>query len=189
MFLVCLFWLMKLHHVTVLSSLGPGLNDQDCWFSSPGLKDPCQIENGGCEQRCSVDEYGSVICQCSEGLELASNNHSCFCKCVFSSFLLDGQPVNQTCQRMNVLPYIRLVDHPGKISDGIVVAAVSASCSPEQFNCANGSCVDYEKTCDHMHDCHDQSDENQSYCSEHDLNFRKSTTVVTHTHTHTHTCS
>lgn len=37
-------------------------------------------------------------------------------------------------------------------------------CSPEEFACANGSCIDSALACDYQFDCLDGSDENSAAC-------------------------
>lgn len=40
-----------------------------------------------------------------------------------------------------------------------VVAFHAATCSPSEFTCANGQCVEYQRHCDGVLDCADGSDE------------------------------
>lgn len=35
----------------------------------------------------------------------------------------------------------------------------------DEFECGNGDCIDFSRTCDGVVHCKDKSDEKQSYCS------------------------
>lgn len=44
--------------------------------------------------------------------------------------------------------------------------AVNSTCNVhEEFECGNGECIDFSRTCDGVVHCKDKSDEKQSYCS------------------------
>ena len=38
--------------------------------------DECDAANGGCDQKCD-DTYGSYVCSCNYGFELAPDRHAC----------------------------------------------------------------------------------------------------------------
>ena len=42
-----------------------------------GGKSACRVFNGGCQQKCSLDKYGSVTCGCEDGLVLLPDNKTC----------------------------------------------------------------------------------------------------------------
>lgn len=44
--------------------------------------------------------------------------------------------------------------------------AVNSSCrAQDEFECANGECINFSLTCDGVSHCKDKSDEKPSYCS------------------------
>uniref|UniRef100_A0A452GR76 EGF-like domain-containing protein n=1 Tax=Gopherus agassizii TaxID=38772 RepID=A0A452GR76_9SAUR len=43
--------------------------------------------------------------------------------------------------------------------------ALNSTCNVHEFECGNGECIDYSRTCDGTAHCKDKSDEKQSYCS------------------------
>ena len=52
-----------------------------------------------------------------------------------------------------------------------LTASADSSCPwPDEFVCGDGTCINYEDTCDGFHQCVDESDERESYCCKCRLN-------------------
>lgn len=47
----------------------------------------------------------------------------------------------------------------------LLLAANSTCHVHTEFECGNGDCIDFSRTCDGVAQCKDKSDEKQSYCS------------------------
>ena len=55
---------------------------------------------------------------------------------------------------------------PGSGSSLPLSPAVNSSCrAQDEFECANGECINFGLTCDGVSHCKDKSDEKPSYCS------------------------
>uniref|UniRef100_A0A8C5IGC5 EGF-like domain-containing protein n=1 Tax=Junco hyemalis TaxID=40217 RepID=A0A8C5IGC5_JUNHY len=52
------------------------------------------------------------------------------------------------------------------LQEDFTCKAVNSTCNVhEEFECGNGECIDFSRTCDGVVNCKDKSDEKQSYCS------------------------
>ena len=55
---------------------------------------------------------------------------------------------------------------PGRmiLADGRRCAVRVANCTHDQFECTSGFCIPYIYSCDGVAECHDGSDEDETYC-------------------------
>lgn len=133
-------------------------NDTDDCFSNP-----CSIMNGGCEDICSLDPFGTVSCSCFPTRSLLEDHRGCVSKktmCHGDSFLCsDGGciPFQLTCDG---------VTHCGDGSDEDPGYCGYRQCPPYYFQCQNKRCVQNNLTCNHVDDCGDNSDEDNCPCSD-----------------------
>ncbi|XP_037739600.1 prolow-density lipoprotein receptor-related protein 1 isoform X1 [Chelonia mydas] len=51
------------------------------------------------------------------------------------------------------------------LQEDFTCKALNSTCNVHEFECGNGECIDYSRTCDGTAHCKDKSDEKQSYCS------------------------
>uniref|UniRef100_A0A674JJU7 LDL receptor related protein 1 n=1 Tax=Terrapene triunguis TaxID=2587831 RepID=A0A674JJU7_9SAUR len=51
------------------------------------------------------------------------------------------------------------------LQEDFTCKALNSTCNVYEFECGNGECIDYSRTCDGSAHCKDKSDEKQSYCS------------------------
>ncbi|XP_023799016.1 prolow-density lipoprotein receptor-related protein 1 [Cyanistes caeruleus] len=51
------------------------------------------------------------------------------------------------------------------LQEDLTCKAVNSTCNVDEFECGNGDCIDFSRTCDGVVHCKDKSDEKQSYCS------------------------
>lgn len=132
-------------------------NDTDDCFSNP-----CLILNGGCEDVCSLDQWGKVTCSCYAGRSLTEDRR-CVSKksaCTGSSFRCsDGGcvPFQLTCDGVN---------HCADGTDEDPGYCGYRQCSPIYFQCLNKRCIPASLTCDHVDNCGDNSDEQDCKCSD-----------------------
>lgn len=62
-------------------------------------------------------------------------------------------------------------------------SALNSTCNMhDEFECGNGDCIDFSRTCDGVVHCKDKSDEKQSYCSK----VPPLAALLVHTHAHRH---
>lgn len=59
-----------------------------------------------------------------------------------------------------------------------------AACSSNEFICRNGQCIDNNKYCDGVQDCHDGSDEHN--CRKYRFHIRKMIAHIRHNYLHAH---
>ncbi|KAL2293805.1 hypothetical protein Nmel_018869, partial [Mimus melanotis] len=51
------------------------------------------------------------------------------------------------------------------LQEDLTCKALNSTCNVDEFECGNGDCIDFSRTCDGVVHCKDKSDEKQSYCS------------------------
>uniref|UniRef100_A0A8C5UEH1 EGF-like domain-containing protein n=2 Tax=Passeriformes TaxID=9126 RepID=A0A8C5UEH1_9PASS len=51
------------------------------------------------------------------------------------------------------------------LQEDFTCKAANSTCNVDEFECGNGDCIDFSRTCDGVVHCKDKSDEKQSYCS------------------------
>ena len=147
-----------------------------------GELSPCRINNGGCQDLCLLTHQGHVNCSCRGGRILQDDFT---CQGERGTRALRGGPWAQTGtispqtlqqpsphqqpsppkpQFLGERGYRR--SGPSAGSSSPLSPAVNSSCrAQDEFECANGECINFGLTCDGVSHCKDKSDEKPSYCS------------------------
>ncbi|XP_047119261.1 low-density lipoprotein receptor-related protein 1 [Schistocerca piceifrons] len=122
----------------------------------------CRNRNGGCEDKCDLNEAGSVICSCFSGRKLQADNASCLVtesECNTNMFgCASGGciPFHLTCDE---------VPHCEDGSDEDSAVCEFRTCPEDYFQCGNNRCIFRNQTCNNKDDCGDASDEVNCLCS------------------------
>ncbi|KAG8233633.1 hypothetical protein J437_LFUL001044 [Ladona fulva] len=130
-----------------------------------GFRNPCLVNNGGCQDICGLDARGSVVCSCYLGRNLVSGGDSNGTQCIGQSMSCSEDsfhcvnggciPHTFTCDGINHCP-----DH----SDENEKYCATRPCKPGHFHCNNNHCIYENQTCDQVNDCGDGSDELNCTC-------------------------
>lgn len=151
--------------------------------SRPGELSPCRINNEGCQDLCLLTHQGHVNCSCRGG-RILQEDLTCRGETLVACWgpLGTGSSQTPTAQPGNLS--LRSRGWPRFLAGrgaGVLGArvpralahgapspspAVNSSCrAQDEFECANGECIDFSLTCDGVSHCKDKSDEKPSYCS------------------------
>lgn len=122
---------------------------------------PCQNNNGNCSHLCLLSAK-SIICACPLGMNLKSDNQTCFKpkQCDSTQFhCLESDtciPREYKCDgRKDCFSGEDEMNCPAKLN----------KCMEDHFQCENGDCIKSSLVCDLHYDCKDKSDETD--CSHH----------------------
>lgn len=136
-------------------------NDTDCTLN------PCLKMNGGCQDRCNVDNNGTIVCSCFMGKELSKDLKSCEpvkmrienTTCASDEF----ECKNGKCISQKLVCDSEAGDcGPDDNSDELEELCLKRQCQKDQFKCnKTGICISKSHLCDGESDCgsNDNSDE------------------------------
>lgn len=130
----------------------------DRCVSLPGELSPCRVNNGGCQDLCLLTPKGHVNCSC-RGERVLQEDFTC-----------KGGGEVEADSRQEGMGWGRRRGAPLLLAAALTLlaplAALNSTCNVhDEFECGNGDCIDFSRTCDGVVHCKDKSDEKQSYCS------------------------
>ncbi|XP_071823394.1 prolow-density lipoprotein receptor-related protein 1-like isoform X3 [Apostichopus japonicus] len=124
---------------------------------------PCGTQNGGCQDDCGTDEYGTIICNCTREGEILYEDGM---RCVIEDAQSCGED-QFLCGNGDCIPYQDTCDgHPtcADGSDELPNYCEMRACRVGFFNCNSNQCYPDELRCNQQLDCVNGLDEENCGC-------------------------
>lgn len=108
---------------------------------------PCLKMNGGCQDRCNVENNGTVVCSCFMGRELGKDLKSCEIVKINvenSTCLADEFKCIKTgicLSRSNLCDFENDCGPNDNSDEAPFQDCKVVDCKPTEFRCANGGCI------------------------------------------------
>ncbi|CAH1788845.1 unnamed protein product [Owenia fusiformis] len=152
-------WLKKNIHKQPMGIIAVANDTEDCTLN------PCEVQHGGCEYNCTVNEYGAVNCTCPANFKLQPDGKRCSTENITC---LDKNAFRCSVSGLCITYELTCdgVPHCPDGGDEDPEYCSIRSCPADMFPCWNNRCIDSKLQCNNVNDCGDGSDESHCHCQD-----------------------